>query len=101
MDKIVRQKIIATEITNISFFDKVFHLVPERYRQDVILNNRIRVMQEIRLGKFFIYVDFAGKLNWTTNIEESWSDEYTNYQFINNEAFLFLLELVYGDIVKR
>lgn len=101
MDKIVQQQIIATEITNMSFFDKVFSLVPERYRQDVILNNRIRVMQEIRLSKFFIYVDFAGELNWATKIEESWSDEYTNYQFINNEAFLFLLELVYGNIIKR
>ena len=100
-DVVEQMQIIATELKDLSYLDIVCSLVPKQYRQDIVLNNRKRIMYEVSLGKFFIYVNFKGQLDWATNIEPSWSDCYSNYQFIDNQAFLFLLRLIFGNVITK
>ena len=97
-----KEQCISTKASDAEFIDAVYRIVPQRYITDGIEDKAV-ALHQANTSNFYLYIDASGYLTWGIDMDviAENGEPYTNAQIIDNEAFLFLLELVYGDIVKR
>ena len=102
MDNLEKEQCISTKAIDADFIDAVYKIVPQRYMTDGIEDKAV-TLHQANTSNFYLYIDTSGCLTWGIDMDviAKNGEPYTNAQIIDNASFLFLLELVYGNIVER
>lgn len=99
---IEKEHCIATKIKDAEFIDAVYKTVPQRYMTDG-LENKLVILKQVGTSNLYLYIDTFGYLTWGLDMDviAKKGEPYVNAQIIDNASFIFLLRLVYGNIVER
>lgn len=102
MDNLGKEQCIATRAKDAEFINAAYGIVPQKYITDDIEDKAVALYQA-GITNCYLYIDAFGYLTWGVDMEviAKKSEPYVNAQIIDNASFIFLLRLVYGNIVER
>lgn len=102
MDNLEKEQCIATRAKDAEFINAVYEIVPQKYITDGIEDKAV-ALHQAETTDFYLYIDAFGFLTWGVDMDviAKKGEPYVNAQIIDNASFIFLLRLVYGNIVER
>lgn len=102
MDNLEKEQCIATRAKDAEFINAAYGIVPQKYITDEIEDKAVALYQA-GTSNLYLYIDTFGYLTWGLDMDviAKKGEPYVNAQIIDNASFIFLLRLVYGNIVER